>query len=154
MSLKNRRLLVVEDCPDQQRLLLTVLKGEGAEVELECNGAAAADTVRRNQRESRHPFDAVVMDLFLDEDDGISATREIKSIEPLLPIVAITAHGSQQIDAEWKEAGCCAYLEKPLDHKVLIKNLVTAIRESERDWLFQVQVQQMLDERARPITSG
>ena len=148
MLLRNRRILVVEDCPDQQRLLLNRLQEQQAEVELECNGAAAVDTVRRNQRMARHPFDAVIMDLFLDEDNGITATRAIKAIEPYLPIIAITANGSPQIEVEWREAGCTAYFDKPLDYKVLIDQLAKAIRESQRDWLFQVQMQQLIDQRS------
>lgn len=147
MLLKGKRLLVVEDCPDQQRLLLTRLQAERAEVELECNGAAAVDNVRRNHRGSRHPFDAVIVDLLLDKDDGITATKQIRAIEPHLPIIAITANGSPQIEAAWREAGCSDYLEKPLDYKLLVSHLVSGIREAQRDWLFQVQVQQLVDQR-------
>jgi CheY-like chemotaxis protein len=147
MVLRNCRVLVVEDCPDQQRLLLTRLKKEQAGVELECSGAAAVDAIRRNQRMGSQPFDAVIMDLFLSEDDGITATRAIKAIERHLPIIAITAHSSKEIEQEWRLAGCSAYLEKPLDYTTLLSHLVRAIRESQRDWLFQVQLQQMIEAR-------
>ncbi len=144
MLLRNKRILVVEDCPDQQRLLLHILQKAGAEVVLECSGFAALDTIRKQRRVSQ-PFHAVLMDLILDEADGITATQAIKRCEPLLPVVAVTACGSPAIEQRWRKAGCCAYLEKPVSPQVLIESINAAIREAARDWIFQVHVQQMID---------
>ena len=151
MSLQKKNILVVEDCPDQQRLLLSILQRVGATVTLECSGSAAIDTIRRQHRALKK-FDAVVMDLILDEADGITATRSIRALEPLLPVVAITASGSAAIERSWREAGCCAYLEKPFSHQKLVESLQTATREAARDWLFKVRLQQLMDEKTSTAT--
>lgn len=122
MKLDGLRILLVEDCPDQQRMLLHLLEHEGGLVYLECDGYAAVRTVRRAMRAGQ-PFDAVIMDLVLEASDGIDSTRSILQMCPSMPIVAITAHGSEKIEKKWREAGCHEYLEKPLT----AYNLIAAI---------------------------
>ena len=122
MKLDGLRILLVEDCPDQQRMLLHFLEHEGGLVYLECDGYAAVRMIRRAMREGQ-PFDAVIMDLVLEASDGIDSTRSILQMCPSMPIVAITAHGSDKIEKQWREAGCHEYLEKPLTSY----NLIAAI---------------------------
>jgi CheY-like chemotaxis protein len=148
MRLKNKRVLIVEDCPDQRRLLLHILQKEGAEIDLECSGSAALDTIRKQQRVGKR-FDAVLMDLVLEEEDGITATQAIRAYEPLLPVIAITASGSAEVERRWRLAGCCAYLEKPVAQNQLIQSIELAIREAARDWLFKVHMQQLIDSQTQ-----
>jgi CheY-like chemotaxis protein len=122
MKLDGLKILLVEDCPDQQRMLLHLLEQEGGLVYLECDGYAAVRMVRRAMRDGQ-PFDAVIMDLVLEASDGIDATRSIVQMCPSMPIVAITAHGSEKIEKQWRAAGCHEYLEKPLT----AYNLIAAI---------------------------
>lgn len=112
-SFSNFKVLVVEDCPDQQRLIVNLLARHGAEVYLECNGEAAAEEALRSKR-SGHPFDAVIMDLYLTSSNGIDATRQILAIDPHTTVIAITAHGSPEIERTWREAGCALYMQKPI----------------------------------------
>ncbi len=153
MRLRNKRVLIVEDCPDQQRLLLHILQKEGAEVDLECSGAAALDSLRKRQREAKQ-YHAVLMDLILEEEDGITATRAIRAYEPLLPVIAITANGSAEVERKWRLAGCCAYLEKPVSRATLIQSIDFATREAARDWLFKVHLQQLIDDKAKSNRTG
>jgi len=153
MRLKNKLVLIVEDCPDQQRLLLHILKKEGAEVDLECSSSAALDTIRRQQREAKQ-YHAVLMDLILEEEDGIAATSAIRAYEPLLPVVALTATGSAEIERRWRMAGCCAYLEKPVSHTKLIESIDFATRDAARDWLFKVHLQLLIDDQAKTTHAG
>jgi PAS domain S-box-containing protein len=60
---RNWRVLLVEDCPDQQRLTCRFLKGHVAEVDLECNGDASVDLVYRAIRE-KNRFDLIILDLY------------------------------------------------------------------------------------------
>lgn len=126
MKLENQRILLVEDCPDQQRLFLQFLLSEGAEVDLECDGYAAVRTAAKAQREGR-PFVGAIMDLFLTQSDGIEATRAIVAAHPHIAIVAVTANGCDEVACEWYRAGCMKYLEKPVAKKVLVENLIQAI---------------------------
>ncbi len=114
--LEGRRVLLVEDSPDQQRLYLVFLRQAGADVTLECNGQAALHAVEK----SADPFDAVVMDLEMPGMDGIEATAELRSNDFNDPIIAVTAHGRANTEQLWLKAGCNAYLQKPLNESTLI----------------------------------
>jgi CheY-like chemotaxis protein len=113
--LEHRRVLFVEDCPDQQRLYTCFLERVGAEVILECNGDAALETVARSSR----TFDAVVMDLDMPEMDGIQTTRILREHGFAGAIIAVTAYGSQETRRRWLDAGCDVYLEKPLSAQMI-----------------------------------
>lgn len=126
MKLDGIQVLLVEDCPDQQRMLLHVLEGEGASVCLECDGFAAVRTVQKSIRK-QHLFDVVIMDLVLEASDGIDSTQSIRKLDKDLPVVAITANGSPEIELKWRRAGCLEYLEKPLNAQLLIAAVRHAI---------------------------
>lgn len=127
LLLKNMRILMVEDCPDQQRLLVNILSNYGASVYIECNGEAAAEEAIRAKSVNR-PFDAIVMDLYLSSSNGIDATRQIISAVPNTLVIAITAYGSPEIEQEWREAGCSFYLQKPLRIGDLIDALLSGVK--------------------------
>jgi CheY-like chemotaxis protein len=126
MKLDGMQVLLVEDCPDQQRMLLHILENEGASVYLECDGFAAVRTVQKSIRK-QSPFDAVIMDLVLEASDGIDSTASIFKLDKKLPVVAITANGSPQIELRWRRAGCVEYLEKPINAQLLIAAVRHAI---------------------------
>jgi CheY-like chemotaxis protein len=69
--------------------------------------------------------DVIVMDLALPEVDGWEATHQIKS-DPLTrhtPVVAFTGHAFQQSKESARQAGCDAFLVKPLDPDVLVSEI-------------------------------
>lgn len=121
-KLQDMEILVVEDCPDQQRFIVKMLSKHGANVHLECNGDSAAYSVRR-AGQSGQRFDAIIMDLLLEASNGIDATRKIITFDSDAVVIAITAHGSPEVEKEWRKAGCSAYLEKPVEIKLLIDAL-------------------------------
>ncbi len=106
------RVLLVEDCPDDQRLMAFVLTGAGADVVLECNGEAA---VRRFERShvNNAGIDGVVMDLQMPGIDGMEATRRLRHCGYDGPIIAVSAHGDPQPEDKWLSAGCTCYVKKP-----------------------------------------
>ncbi|MAG94551.1 MAG: hypothetical protein CMJ48_12510 [Planctomycetaceae bacterium] len=119
LPLEGRRVLLVEDSPDQQRLYFMFLRRAGADVTLECNGRAALHAVEK----SAGAFDAVVMDLKMPGMDGIEATAELRSNGFNNPIVAVTANGRAGTEQLWLQAGCNVYLEKPLNESTLIDTI-------------------------------
>ena len=125
MKLQGKRVLLVEDCPDQQRLYLQFLLSAGADVVLECDGYSAVRAARKAARRNE-PFDAAIMDLYLTQSDGIRATADIKSEHASLAVIALTANGSPEIEEEWRKAGCCEYLTKPVNMPVLIDTVIRA----------------------------
>ena len=124
--LRGTRVLLVDDCPDQQRVYLHLLAREGAEVDLECNGQSAIDTISKDPQR----YDLVLMDLMMPEVDGLSATEKIREIGCQALIVAMTAFGSEELRAKWFAAGCDAFLEKPFPVKYIVNIVLGDGREN------------------------
>ncbi|NLX99978.1 MAG: PAS domain S-box protein [Rhodopirellula sp.] len=89
------RILLVEDGPDNQRLIAFLLKKAGAEVVVCENGKVAVDTVVEAVREGRR-FDLVLMDMQMPVMDGYQATAVLRSMNYAGPIVALTAHAMKE----------------------------------------------------------
>jgi two-component system, cell cycle response regulator DivK len=112
-------VLLVEDAPDTLEAFSHFLRGAGFRVETAVDGREAVEKSR-----SLRP-DVVVMDLALPELDGWEATHRIKS-DPLtrhVPIVAFTGHAFQQSKESARQAGCDAFLTKPLDPARLMSEI-------------------------------
>jgi two-component system sensor histidine kinase/response regulator len=122
------RVLVVEDVPSQQKLLVTMLRKYGHAVVAVDNGQAAIDTFQRE------PFDIILMDVQMPGMDGLSATRAIRACEVEqgghVPIVAITAHALGGDAEKCLAAGTDAYLRKPVNLVGLMALLERLIAES------------------------
>jgi two-component system, cell cycle response regulator DivK len=107
-----RTVLVVEDKDDARGFLTKYLVLEGYKVLEAQNGLEAVEMVKR-----KCP-DAILMDLNLPQVDGLSAAEQLshyKGIAGQVPIIAITAHDTDGMEAAALRSGCDAYLKKPLD---------------------------------------
>jgi two-component system cell cycle response regulator DivK len=105
------RVLVVEDNPINMELITALLEGEGCE-------AIAAETAPDGLcvAAAAQP-DLILMDVQLPVMTGYEATRRLKA-DPRtaqIPVVAVTAHAMRGEEARAREAGCDAYLTKPVD---------------------------------------
>jgi two-component system, cell cycle response regulator DivK len=112
-------VLLVEDTLDTLEAFSHFLCGAGFRVETATDGRQAVDKAR-----ALLP-DVVVMDLALPELDGWEATHRIKS-DPLtrhVPVVAFTGHAFQQSKESARQAGCDAFLIKPLDPAQLVAEI-------------------------------
>ena len=69
-------------------------------------------------------IDLVLMDLKMPEMNGYNATRQLKKINPFLPIVAQTAYSSKTDQEKAKLAGCDDFISKPI-HRDTINQLLT-----------------------------
>jgi len=106
------RVLVVEDVPSQQKLLVTVLKKAGHFVSSADSGHQALE------RFHQQSFDIILMDVQMPGMNGLDAMRAIreseKETETHVVIVAITAHALNGDEEKCLEAGADSYLRKPV----------------------------------------
>lgn len=109
------RVLIVDDEPSVGDALKLVLESNGYEVVLVTNGMDGIDQVRR-----RH-FGFSVVDLFLTDISGFQVITGIREHQPEIPIVLITAHGSEQVFAEAKKLGAVGALAKPFPPAEILK---------------------------------
>jgi CheY-like chemotaxis protein/anti-sigma regulatory factor (Ser/Thr protein kinase) len=72
----------------------------------------------------RNDIDIVLMDIKLPLMNGIEATREIKKINPDIPVIAQSAYVSQEEIQKSIDAGCDDYISKPVDIKLLMSKIM------------------------------
>lgn len=107
-------VLIVDDSKEN-RDFLTQLLEKHCRVRVAEDGKSAIQIAQRE-----HP-DIILMDLSLPVVDGWEATRTIKQDAGLraIPIIAVTAHASEQDRVEARAAGCDDFLSKPVDEQAL-----------------------------------
>ena len=115
------RVLIVDDEPSVGDALRLVLESNGYEVVLVTKGLDGIDQVRRRR------FGFSVVDLFLTDISGFQVIIDILKHQPEIPIVLITAHGSEQVFAEAKKLGAVGALSKPFPPAELLKLINTHV---------------------------
>ncbi len=104
-------VLIIEDDPDQRRLLERMLAGSGWRVATAPDGESGLEAAR-----GHHP-DAIVLDVMMPRLNGFQACRQLKS-DPAtadIPVVMCTSK-DQPADQYWAtEVGADAFLAKPVD---------------------------------------
>jgi CheY-like chemotaxis protein len=111
-------ILVVEDNPDNQKLIGLLLKRAGHETAFAEHAAAAHEAVA-----TRIP-DLILMDIQLPGTDGLALTAELRQRFALAhtPVVALTANAMSG-DEEKILAVCDGYIAKPIDTRKLADQL-------------------------------
>ena len=116
----NTKILLIEDDASIASSLQIVLEAEGHSVAIEARGDKGLD---RAQSET---FDVVVTDLKLPGLDGLELVRQLHALQPRLPIILMTAHGTSETAIEATKLGAFDYLVKPFEMEELIALLEQA----------------------------
>lgn len=114
-----KRLLVVDDLPQNRILLIDALQPLGFDVVDAGNGQECMDLL-----DGAHP-DLILMDVMMPVMDGREATRRIRK-EPRfagIPIVVSSASAASEDAAQCYAAGADAFLPKPIDNDLLLKTI-------------------------------
>lgn len=114
-------ILVVDDDVSHCTILQALLRGWGYDVALAYSGRAALERVRD------HVFDLVLCDVRMAEMDGIETLKEIKALNPAIPVLIMTAFSSVETAVEALKTGALDYLIKPLDFDHLQTTLENAL---------------------------
>ncbi|HLJ10613.1 MAG TPA: response regulator, partial [Planctomycetaceae bacterium] len=104
---------------DNRKLISFVLQHAGALVTTAENGQIACDLALMAQA-NNEAFDVVLMDMQMPVVDGYLATAELRRQGYGLPIIALTAHSMPADRQKCLDAGCDAYLTKPIDQMQLV----------------------------------
>ena len=115
-----KRILVVEDNQIGLILLNQLLKAHGYEILQTPEGREAIDLARNKQP------DLILMDIRLPDISGLDVTRLLKQDDQTkaIPIIAVTAFAMPGDEKRVLEAGCAAYIAKP----IILDNLLRAIQ--------------------------
>jgi CheY-like chemotaxis protein len=121
-------VLVVDDNPVDRHLAASLVeKTPGLKAEQAANGKAALDIIR-----SRQP-DLVLTDLVMPEMDGLTLVQEIRGNYPLVPVILMTAFGSEEIAIQALQKGAASYVPKPNLAKDLSETVESVLALSQAD---------------------
>jgi CheY-like chemotaxis protein len=116
------RVLLAEDSPDIQQLIAFYLRKSGAEVTTAENGLTACEQALQ-AADSDRPFNLILMDMHMPKLDGYAATARLRAHGYGGPIVALTANALEQDRKRCQQAGCDAFIGKPVARSVLLETI-------------------------------
>jgi two-component system, OmpR family, KDP operon response regulator KdpE len=119
------RVLVIDDEVAILRVLQTGLRARGYEVDTAADGAAGLAKAAREQPE------VIVLDLGLPDVDGIDVCRRIRAWSDV-PIIVLSAHGSEARKVEALDEGADDFVTKPFGMAELEARLRVALRHARR----------------------
>ncbi len=111
------KILLAEDCEDNQYLLKKILELAGAEVDVAENGKLAVERAR-----AKH-YDILLVDLQMPVMDGYEATAALRKEGFKTPIIALTAHSFQEERQRCLSGGFNEHLCKPVNRSALIESI-------------------------------
>jgi signal transduction histidine kinase/DNA-binding NarL/FixJ family response regulator len=123
----NRHILVVDDNPDNQSILRFLLADTNATITIAEDGLAGIRAVLAAAKTAA-PFDLVLMDMRMPVMDGYVATERLREIGVRTPIVALTASVMGGDEDKCRQAGCDAYLSKPIDPAQLLATIAKYVQ--------------------------
>lgn len=132
-SLKNKKVLVVDDDSRNVYALYNAFESEGMEIVIANNGIEAL-----NKLEEHRDVNIVLMDIMMPEMDGLECTRRIRSIDHFLhtPIIALTAKAMKEDREKCLQAGASDYVTKPVNVEKLLSLMRVWIYKNENLSLF------------------
>ena len=120
MTTVAKRVLIVDDDPRIVQLLTEHFK-QTYTVETAMNGGEALSIVRRARP------DVVVLDVMLPGMSGIHVLKELKRVDPTIPVIVMTGTDSLAIANEAVRSGATTYLRKPFDLRDLDQRVAELI---------------------------
>jgi DNA-binding response OmpR family regulator len=111
------RLLLVDDEDGYVSVLAKRLSKRNFAVRIALSGIEAIRIVRNES------FDLAVLDLKMEDMDGIEVLKVLKAMAPEMPVIILTGHGSKIAAREGMETGASDYLVKPCDLSELVERI-------------------------------
>ena len=116
------RLLLVDDEEGYVKVLSKRMARRNMEVMTALSGSEGIQRLRKQD------FDVAILDLKMEDMDGIEVLRVFKKMVPDLPVIMLTGHGTETAAREGLEMGAFDYLTKPCDLEELVKKIRAACR--------------------------
>jgi len=76
----------------------------------------------------KQDFDVAVLDLKMEDMNGIEVLKIFKKMDPDMPVIMLTGHGSEQAAKEGMKYGACDYLTKPCELEELLEKIREAVK--------------------------
>ncbi|WP_390615154.1 transporter substrate-binding domain-containing protein [Maricurvus nonylphenolicus] len=108
-TLAGSRVLLAEDNPTNQAIVMGLLEGSGIVLDVADNGLEAVDFFKASS------YELVLMDLQMPLMDGYAAAAEIRKINPEVPIIALTANAMSEEVQRTHDVGMSEHITKPIE---------------------------------------
>ena len=118
------RIVVIEDEPAIRRGVADVLRASGYDV------AEAGDGARGQEEAVRSGVDLVLLDLLLPKKGGLEVLAEVRKARPALPVIILTARGSEDDRVRGLQMGADDYVVKPFSARELLARIEAVMRRS------------------------
>ena len=116
------KIIVLDDEIELRNMLQRFLRGHGFDVR------AAEDSKRLDRYLEREPFDLLVLDLMIGEEDGLAICSRLRAQGQTLPILMLTAKGDPLDKVLGLETGADDYLAKPFLPRELVARINALLR--------------------------
>ncbi|MFH2204956.1 MAG: response regulator [Elusimicrobiota bacterium] len=120
------RVLIVDDEAGFLRVIEKRMRKRGLAVTSANSGSEAIGILRKQD------FDVAIVDLKMEDMDGIEVLKIFKKMVPGLPVIMLTGHGSGEAAREGIRQGAYDYLTKPCDLSELIDKIKEASAQGEK----------------------
>ena len=117
-------ILIVEDDPNTRKLLSAVLKGNGYNPILSCNGVEALDALDANH------VDLMIIDVMMPQMDGYELTKTLRDAGSQIPMLMLSAKQRQEDIRQGFIVGIDDYMTKPFDFEELLLRIKALLRRS------------------------
>ena len=113
-----KKILIVEDDKFSFEFIRLSLRDRGLEILHSADGEQALRAFSENR-----DLDLILLDIQIPAIDGFTVCKKIRERDADIPIIAQTAYALNDEQAKCEEAGCNAYLSKPLNIDKLISTI-------------------------------
>jgi CheY-like chemotaxis protein len=120
--MESMTLIVAEDEDYNYELIHVLLLKKTKKIIRAKNGSEVIEILKKQKP------DLILMDLKMPVMSGYEATRAVKNIYPELPVIALTAYTQPEEERHAMEAGCNAFISKPISKKELMETIRRFIR--------------------------
>jgi two-component system response regulator HydG len=140
--IEKNSILVVDDDPAHRTMLRALMGGWGYNIFEADDGSTAIEEVKNRY------FDLILMDVRMLKVSGLEALAQIKSYNPAIPVIIMTAFSSVETAVDALKKGAYDYLTKPLDFdklRVTIKRAMEHLQLKEENRLLKRNLSQQFD---------
>lgn len=113
------KILMIEDDTSVAEMMGMFFKKENWEQDVAVDGIEAVEMFKANAKK----YDLITLDLNLPKKDGIQVAKEIRQISPTIPIIMLTARGSESDQVLGLGVGADDYVSKPFSPIALIARI-------------------------------
>ncbi len=143
---KQKSILLAEDDDNLGQLLQTFLKAKGYQVELARNGKHAYEKYTDGH------FDFCIFDVMMPEMDGFTLAKEVRLIDPKIPILFLTAKAMKEDKLEGFESGADDYMTKPFTMEELLARIEAILRRTGSSDNEESEMQQIGNIQYEPVS--